>query len=126
MGTGTVGGVFTPTLFLGAAFGALAAHFAQAGQPFLLTLIGLSVFLAAVTHSPWMAGFMSVELTGQWHILPLVLVLNFFAVAVARRISPRSLYGIATPDPNQTIDSSNQNANSFTKENRYEHFLSAQ
>ena len=103
VGTGTIGGVFTPTLFTGAALGCLGAHVLHAGYPFLLTLVGLSVFLAAVTHAPWMAGCMAVELTSQWHWLPLLLVLNFVAVAVAKRLSSQSLYGIATPAPKQVV-----------------------
>ncbi len=99
VGTGTVGGVFTPTLFTGAALGLLASHLVQAAHPLLLTLVGLSVFLAAVTHAPCMAGFMAAELTGQWHALPLLVFLNLVAVPVAKRISPQSLYGIATSAP---------------------------
>lgn len=99
VGTGTVGGVFTPTLFAGAALGAATAGLTHSSQPVVLALVGMGAFLAAVTHAPWMASFMAVELTGQWHLLPLLLVLNLLASWTAKRISPRSLYGIATPTP---------------------------
>lgn len=99
VGTGTVGGVFTPTLFAGAALGAAAAGLTHSTQPVVLAMIGMGAFLAAVTHAPWMAGFMAIELTGQWHLLPLLLVLNLLASWTAKRISTRSLYGIATPTP---------------------------
>lgn len=102
VGTGTVGGVFTPTLFAGAAFGAVAASLTHSAQPVVLALVGLGAFLAAVTHAPWMASLMAVELTGQWHLLPLLLVLNLLAAWTAKRISPHSLYGIATPTPADT------------------------
>jgi DNA-binding transcriptional LysR family regulator len=46
-----------------------------------------------------MATFMTVELTGAWHLLPLILSSAFVALAVARRLSPHSLYAIATPEP---------------------------
>ena len=106
VGTGTVGGVFTPTLFAGAAFGLVGAHLTHLSHPILLAVVGLSVFLAAVTHAPFMAGLMAVELTGQWHLLPLLLLLNLLAVQVAKRISPQSLYAIATPVPEQTVAAS--------------------
>ena len=97
VGTGTVGGVFTPTLFAGAGLGLFVARATHVPGPLLLTIVGLAVFLAAVTHAPWMASFMAVELTGQWHLLLLLLPLSMIAVAVARRFSSESLYGIASP-----------------------------
>jgi chloride channel protein, CIC family len=97
VGTGTVGGVFTPTLFAGAAIGLVAGHLLSLAQPVLLAVVGLSALLAAVTHAPIMAAAMASELTGQWHLLPLLLLLNFAAGSIARAISPHSLYAIATP-----------------------------
>jgi chloride channel protein, CIC family len=101
VGTGTVGGVFTPTLFAGAALGFLGGQLLHLPQPLLLAVVGLSVLLAAVTHAPIMATFMAVELTGQWHLLPGFLLLNLLALLIARSISPHSLYAIASPDPAQ-------------------------
>jgi hypothetical protein len=46
-----------------------------------------------------MASFMAVELTGQWSVLPYVLLGSVIAWAIARMISPHSLYAIATPEP---------------------------
>lgn len=42
---------------------------------------------------------MAVELTGQWHLLPLLMMLGLAASYLAHRISPHSLYEIATPSP---------------------------
>ena len=103
IGTGTVGGVLTPTLFAGAALGLLAGHIVHAPQLTLMAVVGLSVFLAGVTHAPWMASFMAAELTGQWHLLPLFVVLNLIAFHIARSISPKSLYGIASSDPTEAV-----------------------
>jgi CIC family chloride channel protein len=93
VGTGTVGGVFTPTLFAGASLGLVAGHLLHVQEPVLLAIIGLSAFLAATTHAPVMAGMMAVELTGQYHLVPLLLVLNLGAWLTAKRISAQSLYG---------------------------------
>jgi CIC family chloride channel protein len=92
VGVGTVGGVFTPTLFAGASFGLIAGYLLHVDQPVLLAIAGLSALLAAVTHAPLMASLMAVELTGQYQLLPLLLVVNLGAWFVARSISPRSLY----------------------------------
>jgi CIC family chloride channel protein len=101
IGAGTVGGVFTPTLFAGAALGLATGHLVHTAQPVLLAIVGLSTFLAAVTHAPVMAGLMAIELTGQWHLLPLLLILNVLSWHIARSISPRALYAIATPIPTE-------------------------
>jgi CIC family chloride channel protein len=93
VGTGTVGGVFTPTLFAGASLGLVAGDLLHVSQPVLFAIAGLSAFLAAVTHAPFMASLMAVELTGQYELLPLLLALSLGAWFVARRLSPRALYG---------------------------------
>jgi CIC family chloride channel protein len=99
VGTGTVGGVFTPTIFVGGAIGYLAAHLLHMPNPALVTILSIGCLLAAVTHAPLMASFMAVELTGQWSLLPYLLLGSVVAWAVARMISPHSLYLIATPEP---------------------------
>jgi CIC family chloride channel protein len=99
VGTGTVGGVFTPTIFAGGAIGYLAGHLLHMSSPALFTILSMGCLLAAVTHAPLMASFMAVELTGQWSLLPYILLGSVIAWAVARMISPHSLYAIATPEP---------------------------
>jgi CIC family chloride channel protein len=103
VGTGTVGGVFTPTVFAGAALGLVAGHLLAVPDPVLLALVGMSALLAAVTHAPVMAAFMAVELTGQWHLLPLLLPLNLAACWIARSLSRHTLYAIATPTPLEPV-----------------------
>jgi CIC family chloride channel protein len=94
-----VGGVFTPTLFAGSAIGLLIAHFVHVSDPLVLAIVGMGCLLAAVTHAPLMATLMTVELTGQWMLLPLILLCNAVAWGVARSISPHALYALATPEP---------------------------
>ena len=104
--TGTVGGVFTPTLFAGGAAGALLGHLlghagegASATHAAFWAIVGMSCLMAAVTHAPLMAGCMAVELTGEWRLLPGLLLLNVIARYVARRLSPQALYAIASQEP---------------------------
>jgi CIC family chloride channel protein len=99
VGTGAVGGVFTPTIFAGGAVGYLAAHLLHMPSPALFTILSMGCLLASVTHAPLMASFMAVELTGQWSLLPYVLLASVIAWAIARMISRHSLYAIATPEP---------------------------
>lgn len=98
-GSGAPGGVFTPTLFVGAALGGLAAAAATAaGLPAaaspVYALVGMAVLLAATTHAPVMAALMVFEMSGQYALLPLLLPACVIATLVSRRLQPRSVYGI--------------------------------
>jgi len=101
VGTGTVGGVFTPTLFTGAALGLAAGHLLHNPEPAILAICGMGLLMAAVTHAPWMAALMAVELTGQWHLLAIILPCSLLASFIARKISHESLYAIASQEPTQ-------------------------
>jgi H+/Cl- antiporter ClcA len=50
-----------------------------------------------------MAALMAVELTGRWELLVVLLPLNLIADRLAQRISPHSLYAIATPTPMEEV-----------------------
>lgn len=97
--TGTVGGVFTPTLFAGGAVGSLLGALLPGNLGVLWAIAGMSFLMAAVTHAPLMAALMAVELTGDWKLLPVLLPLNFVAWQVSRRLSPRAMYAIASQAP---------------------------
>ncbi|MFO1292418.1 MAG: chloride channel protein [Rubrivivax sp.] len=105
-GSGAPGGVFTPTLFVGAAVGGLAAAAAAAiGLPAaaapVYTLVGMAVLLAGTTHAPVMAALMVFEISGQYALLPVLLAACVLATLVSRRLHPRSVYGIeAAEGPN--------------------------
>ena len=105
-GSGAPGGVFTPTLFVGAAFGALAAAASQAlGAPAALApvyvLVGMGTLLAATTHAPVMAALMVFEMTGQYTLLATLLPACVIAALLAKRLHPSSVYGLgAAPAPN--------------------------
>ncbi|MCU1226489.1 MAG: chloride channel protein [Edaphobacter sp.] len=99
VGTGTVGGVFTPTMFAGAALGLATGHLLHNPELSILAICGMGLLMAAVTHAPLMAAFMAVELTGQWHLLTIILPCSLLASFIARTISRESLYAIASPDP---------------------------
>ncbi len=80
VGSGAVGGIFTPTLFLGAAVGAAASalvHLALPGalsSPGAYALVGMGGFLAATTHAPLMSILMIFEMTLDYEVvLPLML-----------------------------------------------------
>jgi len=80
VGSGAVGGIFTPTLFIGAAVGALVSalvHWAWPGaasSPGAYALVGMGGFLAATTHAPLTSILMIFEMTLDYDVvLPLML-----------------------------------------------------
>jgi CIC family chloride channel protein len=97
VGSGTVGGVFTPTLFLGAGLGALFGMTLQAlgfapGLPVgLFALVGMGGVLAATTRSPLLAMIMVFEMS-NYSLMPALMVGSVVSTLVARRLHPESIY----------------------------------
>jgi CIC family chloride channel protein len=126
-GSGAVGGVFTPTLFMGASLGYLFGYacqgfgFGPLTPPGAFALTGMGMFLAATTHAPLMAIIMIFEMTLDYQlILPLMLgcVVAYFtshgiesrsiysaslerkgAVHFARQLTQLRVGGLIRPDP---------------------------
>src|SRR5665213_2940031 len=80
VGSGAVGGVFTPTLFVGAAIGATVGGVLHLAFPTVVSagsayaLVGMGGFLAATTHAPLMSILMIFEMTLDYQVvLPLML-----------------------------------------------------
>ncbi|MBK7861962.1 MAG: chloride channel protein [Archangiaceae bacterium] len=98
VGSGTPGGVFTPTLLLGGGLGYVAgvglhAVFGEAvGPAGGYALVGMAATLAATTHAPLLAAVMAFELSGDYaEVLPLVIAAAL-AAGVARALRTDSLY----------------------------------
>ncbi len=97
VGSGSPGGVFTPTLLVGGCTGYLigaglgALHF-DVGPPGGYALVGMAAAIAAATHAPLMAAVLAFELSGDYAVvLPLVLA-TAVATALARVLRRDSIY----------------------------------
>jgi CIC family chloride channel protein len=95
---GGSGGVFTPSLYIGAAtgggFGALLAHAAPSlgVSPSAYALVGMGGLIAGATDAPITGVLLVFEMTNDYGlVLPLMLTV-VLAHAVARRFEPDSLY----------------------------------
>jgi chloride channel protein, CIC family len=80
VGSGANGGILTPTLFMGAAFGALFANILHLIDPHLSSqiaayaVVGMGAFLAATTHAPLTSILLIFEMTLDYEVvLPLML-----------------------------------------------------
>ena len=102
-GSGAPGGVFTPTLFVGAALGSIIGQLfglwpgMDTAVPLLLALTGMATLLAATTHAPIMAALMVFEMTGEYALLPGILLSCVIATTVSRGLRPVSVYHSAPP-----------------------------
>lgn len=97
-GSGGLGGVFTPTLVVGAALGAAFAEVidwidpSDANHRISFALVGMAGLCASTTHAPITAIILVFELTGDYAlILPLMLCAMTGSIA-ARMFDPDSIY----------------------------------
>ncbi len=96
-GSGAVGGVFTPTLFVGAMLGLLTGSSAHAlwqgsSTPTVYAVIGMGAFLAATTHAPLMSFLIVFEMTLEYQLVPALMLACLAAYHVSRAIRPHSIY----------------------------------
>jgi chloride channel protein, CIC family len=98
VGAGTVGGVFTPTLFLGAGLGSVLGgclhqfHIATNLPPVVFALVGMGGMLAATTHSPLLAIIAIFELSLNYSVMPPLMLACAVATLVARSLHRESVY----------------------------------
>jgi CIC family chloride channel protein len=98
VGAGTVGGVFTPTMFLGATAGALfgmtlhAFGCANAVPVGAFALVSMGATLAGTTKSPFLAMIMAFEISLDYSLMPPLMLACVVAVLVSRQLHPDSIY----------------------------------
>jgi CIC family chloride channel protein len=96
--SGSPGGVFTPSLFLGAALGAVVGHLVlrfgppSAGAVAAYALVGMAAMIAATTHAPLMATVLVFELSGDYAIVLPLLIACAIATLLSRRLHRESIY----------------------------------
>ncbi|MEK7707723.1 MAG: chloride channel protein, partial [Verrucomicrobiota bacterium] len=98
VGSGAVGGVFTPTLFLGAGFGALFAtvlHRLGGALPLptsAFALVGMGSVLAATTRSPLLAMILVFEISLDYSLMPALMLGCVVSILMSRQLHPESIY----------------------------------
>jgi CIC family chloride channel protein len=96
--SGTVGGVFTPTLFLGASlggiFGSVLHRFELATElpTSAFALVGMASVLAATTRSPFLAMIMVFEISLDYSLMPSLMLGCVMAIVIAGRLEHDSIY----------------------------------
>lgn len=97
--SGSAGGVFTPSMFLGAALGGGLASIFLGGVgadrvPVVgaCALVGMASVVAATTHGPLMASALAFEMSGDYALVVPLLLATALATATARALRPDSIY----------------------------------
>jgi CIC family chloride channel protein len=100
--SGTPGGMFAPTLFIGAMLGAAVAGAQHAllpqltGSPGTYALVGMGVLFAGFLRVPMTSVFMVLEVSGNYSIIVPVIVANTFAYVIARGLQPTAIFDLLT------------------------------
>jgi len=100
LGSGNSGGIFAPSLFIGAVAGGTFGYFAHALFPAVTAtegayaLVGMAALVAGTTHAPITAILIIFEMTSDYRIILPLMVAVVFSTLVARRIFEPSIYTI--------------------------------
>jgi CIC family chloride channel protein len=100
--SGTPGGMFAPTLFVGAmlggAVGGLEHHFfpTLTGSVATYALVGMGVLFAAFLRVPMTSVFMVLEVSGNYSIIIPVILANTIAYVISRSMQPTAIFDVLT------------------------------
>ena len=100
IGGGFAGGVFAPSLFIGAALGgaygmAMAGLFPVLGiSPSAYALVGMAAVLAGAVHAPMTASILLFEMTSDYRIILPVMLAVAVSLLISQKIQPRSVYSL--------------------------------
>lgn len=98
LGSGGSGGIFAPSLFIGAMLGGAVGTIMHAiwpaatGDPGAYALVGMGAVVAAGTHAPLTAIVIIFELTSDYEIILPLMISCIIATLLATRIQRASIY----------------------------------
>jgi chloride channel protein, CIC family len=96
--SGNAGGIFGPSLYIGAmaggAIGTLVHTYAPfpTADPGAYALVGMGTLFAGIIRAPMTSVFMIFEITQDYQILVPLMVANMLSFAISRRYQPNSIY----------------------------------
>jgi CIC family chloride channel protein len=119
--SGTPGGMFAPTLFVGAMLGAAVGSFEKHYFPHLTgtvgsyALVGMGVLFAGFLRAPLTSVFMVLEVSGNYSIILPVILANTIAYLLSRSLQPVPIFEVFTQQDGLQLPS--------MEEQREEHVL---
>ena len=96
--SGNAGGIFAPTLFIGAMTGGAVGAVVNAYAPFptadigAYALVGMGAVFAGIIRAPMTSVFMIFELTQDYEILVPLMVANMLSMLLSRRLQREPIY----------------------------------
>ncbi len=100
--SGTPGGMFAPTLFIGAMLGGAVGDIERFYFPYLTgstgtyVLVGMGVLFAGFLRVPMTSVFMVLEVSGNYEIVVPVIVANTFSYLVSRSLQSIPIFDLLT------------------------------
>ena len=98
IGSGGSGGIFAPSLFMGAmaggAFGSVVNYLfpSVAASPGAYAVVGMGAVVAATTHGPLQAILIIFEMTGDYKIILPLMITCIISCLIARKLCGESIY----------------------------------
>lgn len=96
--SGNAGGIFAPSLYIGAMAGGAVGSIVHRFAPFptadagAYALVGMGALFAGIVRAPMTSVFMIFEVTQDYQILVPLMVANLLSFAISRRYQPTPLY----------------------------------
>jgi CIC family chloride channel protein len=98
LGSGGSGGIFAPSLFIGAMLGGLFGNLVHtlfpqvAASPGAYALVGMSALVAGTTHATLTAMLIIFEMTGDYRIILPLMLASVLSTLLANRLKTESIY----------------------------------
>jgi CIC family chloride channel protein len=99
LGGGFVGGMFAPSLFVGAACGSLFGHLANtifpasvSANPAAYAMAGMAAAMTGVIRAPITAVLLLFELTGDYNLILPIMLVTSVCLLVVERFAPDGIY----------------------------------
>ena len=97
-GAGGVGGIFAPSLFMGAIVGFVTARIMNLSGLMLpetnFALVGMAGLMSGVMHAPLTGIFLIAELTGGYHLFMPLMIVSVISYLTIMLFEPHSLYAM--------------------------------
>ena len=91
--SGIPGGIFAPSLSVGAGLGAWLSHFMPSAPEGAVVLLGMVAYFSGVVQAPITAAVIVMEMTDNQRVTVPLLAASFLAFGVSRLVCRRPIYG---------------------------------
>lgn len=109
--SGTPGGLFAPTLFMGAMLGGAVGGLEHLVFPFLsgsvgpYALVGMGTLFAGILRAPMTSIFMVIEVTGDYSVIVPVMISNAIAYLISRRHQRAPFFDVLSEQDGMSLPS---------------------